>query len=60
MILLTTSGPSIAGFQLVFPVDHSGNYDPSTNIQLHLGWHLGFRAGIYDCNYDGDSQSATV
>lgn len=47
-----TSAPSIAGFQLVFPVDHSGNYDPSTNIQLHLGWHLGFRAGIYDCNYD--------
>jgi len=53
----TTSDPSIAGFQLVFPVDHSGNYDPSTNIQLHLGWHLGFRAGIYDCNYDNDSDS---
>ena len=55
----TTSGPSITGFQLVFPVDHSGNYDPSTNIQLHLGWHLGFRAGIYDCNYDSDSDSGT-
>lgn len=55
-------GPSIdGGFQLTFAVDSAGNFNPSTNIQLRLGWQLGYRIGQYDClGYFYDSASATV
>lgn len=34
-------------FLINFSVDHAGNQDLNTNIQLRLGWHLGFRVGHY-------------
>jgi hypothetical protein len=40
----------INGFELAFPIDSSGNFAPHTNIQLHLGWQLGFRLGQYVCD----------
>ena len=43
-------GPSIdGGFELVFAVDSAGNFNPATNIQLRLGWQLGYRVGQYEC-----------
>tara|TARA_A200000113_G_C8871761_1_gene356946 strand:+ start:3874 stop:5712 length:1839 start_codon:yes stop_codon:yes gene_type:complete len=45
-----TTGPSIdQGFELVFAVDGAGNFNPESNIQLRLGWQLGFRIGQYSC-----------
>jgi hypothetical protein len=42
--------PELNGFELAFPIDSSGNFAPHTNIQLHLGWQLGFRLGQYVCD----------
>ena len=43
-------GPPIDdGFELVFAVDSGGNFNPATNIQLRLGWQLGYRIGQYNC-----------
>lgn len=55
-------GPSIdGGFQLTFAVDSAGNFNPSTNIQLRLGWQLGYRIGQYDCRgYFYDSENSAV
>ena len=36
-----------SGFVARFNVSNSGNLSPETNIQLRLGWQLGFRAGQY-------------
>ena len=54
-------GPSIDdGFELVFAVDSGGNFNPATNIQLRLGWQLGYRIGQYNCRgYYYDPASAT-
>lgn len=46
------------GFELAFPVDSLGNFAPETNIQLRLGWQLGFRLGQYKC--DGSSNSGAT
>ena len=35
-------------FRITFGVDENGNQDIGTNIQLRLGWFLGFRVGIYE------------
>jgi hypothetical protein len=35
------------GFILRFNVDNDGNLDMDTNIQLRLGWQLGFRVAQY-------------
>ena len=37
------------GFALRWAVDPSGNLDLTTNLQLRLGWDLGFRSGSYWC-----------
>lgn len=34
-------------FTIDFAVDYAGNRNLSENIQMHLGWKLGFRAGQY-------------
>lgn len=48
---LEMTGPSIdSGFELVFAVDAGGNFSPAENIQLRLGWQLGYRVGAYECN----------
>ena len=53
------NGPQLTdGFELAFPVDSSGNFAPETNLQLRLGWQLGFRLGQYRC--DGSSSSGTT
>lgn len=46
----STKPELINGFELAFPIDRSGNYAPHNNIQLHLGWQLGFRLGQYVCD----------
>ena len=35
------------GFKIIFTVSRSGNLELNKNIQLKLGWQLGFRAGNY-------------
>jgi len=35
------------GFKIIFTVSRSGNLELNKNIQLKLGWQLGFRAGTY-------------
>ena len=35
------------GFKIIFTVSRSGNLELTKNIQLRLGWQLGFRAGNY-------------
>lgn len=37
------------GFTLRFNVDETGNLHNGTNLQLRLGWQLGFRAAEYIC-----------
>ena len=49
----STSTTLPTGFELAFPIDSSGNFAPETNLQLRLGWQLGFRMGQYRC--DGSS-----
>lgn len=46
------------GFELAFPINSSGNFAPETNLQLRLGWQLGFRIGQYRC--DGSSSSGAT
>lgn len=36
-----------SGFIARFNIKNNGDLDPDTNIQLRLGWQLGFRAGQY-------------
>jgi hypothetical protein len=45
----TTTGSEFSGktFTIDFAVDYAGNSNLSENIQIHLGWKLGFRAGQY-------------
>jgi len=38
------------GFELAFPIDNSGNFAPHNNLQLCLGWQLGYRLGQYTCD----------
>jgi hypothetical protein len=38
------------GFTIRFNVDNEGNLDADTNIQLRLGWQLGFRSAQYICS----------
>lgn len=53
------SSPQLTdGFELAFPVDSAGNFTPETNLQLRLGWQLGFRMGQYRC--DGSSSSGAT
>ena len=53
------NGPQLTdGFELAFPVDSAGNFTPETNLQLRLGWQLGFRLGQYRC--DGSSSSGAT
>ena len=35
-------------FRISFGVDENGNQDIGTNLQLRLGWFLGFRVGTYE------------
>jgi hypothetical protein len=42
------SGTS-TGFTVRFNIDNNGNLDVDTNIQLRLGWQLGFRSAQYIC-----------
>jgi hypothetical protein len=35
-------------FRISFGVDENGNQDIGTNLQLRLGWFLGFRVGLYE------------
>lgn len=37
------------GFTVRFNVDNDGNLDVDANIQLRLGWQLGFRSAQYIC-----------
>lgn len=45
--LIATSQFANTGFILRFNVDNDGNLDMDTNIQLRLGWQLGFRVAQY-------------
>ena len=40
---------------LVFAVDPDGNRDLRQNLQLKLGWQLGFRAGFYEAPAQSES-----
>jgi hypothetical protein len=50
-VFATPSGQTglTKGFILRFNVDETGNLNNSTNIQLRLGWQLGFRVAEYIC-----------
>lgn len=50
-VFATPSGQTglTKGFTLRFNVDETGNLNNSTNIQLRLGWQLGFRVAEYIC-----------
>ena len=37
------------GYEIIFNVDQGGSLSFSSNIQLFLGWQLGFRVGTYTC-----------
>jgi hypothetical protein len=39
----------LKGFTIIFNVDENGKLNNSTNLQLRLGWQLGFRAAEYIC-----------
>jgi len=41
------------GFTIRFNVDNNGTLDVNTNIQLRLGWQLGFRSAQYICGATG-------
>ena len=41
------------GFTVRFNIDFDGNLNLETNIQMKLGWQLGFRSGQYICNGGG-------
>lgn len=48
-----TSGPlyyKLAGFHTYFAVNPGGSLALNENIQLKLGWQLGFRSGDYECD----------
>ena len=53
-----------AGFTIRFNIDNDGNLDMDTNIQLRLGWQLGFRVAQYVCGDntvgDGNNGGAAV
>ena len=40
-----------------FNIDNKGNLDTATNLQLRLGWALGFRAAEYEIN-QGDQKAS--
>jgi hypothetical protein len=40
-------GSVITAFTIDFNVDYDGNIDQTTNLQLRLGWSLGFRTATY-------------
>lgn len=37
-------------FRITFGVNEDGNQDVGTNLQLRLGWFLGFRVSVYEGN----------
>jgi hypothetical protein len=45
------------GFTIRFNVDVDGNLNLETNIQLRLGWQLGFRSGQYICGGGADEDN---
>ena len=45
----TTTTKLTNGFTVRFNIDNNGNLDVDTNIQLRLGWQLGFRSAQYIC-----------
>ena len=47
---VVTSVFSTTGFRIQFAVNSGGCIVLSENIQLRLGWQIGFRAGGYTCN----------
>jgi hypothetical protein len=48
------------GFTIRFNVDSDGNLNLETNIQLRLGWQLGFRSGQYICGGGVDGAGACL
>ena len=56
------TAPSIFvnGFTIFFAVDTGGNRELETNVQLHLGWQLGFRLGTYKTGSVLDKISAII
>jgi hypothetical protein len=57
-----TSTSSVDTFEVQFAVDNDGNVDQNENIQLRLGWQLGFRVGTYigGPSYTGGTGAAIV
>lgn len=47
-------------FLINFSVDYAGNSDVDTNIQLRLGWQLGFRIGVYRSKIRGSILSESI
>lgn len=41
------SSSTVKTFEIQFAVDNDGNVNQNENIQLRLGWQLGFRVGTY-------------
>jgi len=56
------STSSVNTFEIQFAVDNFGNVDQNENIQLRLGWQLGFRVGTYigGPSYTGGTGAAIV
>jgi hypothetical protein len=50
----------VNGFTVFFAVDAGGNRELDTNVQLHLGWQLGFRVGTYKTGSTADKTSAII
>lgn len=49
-----------SSFLINFSVDYAGNSDVNTNIQLCLGWQLGFRIGVYRSKIRGSILSEGI
>lgn len=48
------------GFTVRFNIDGEGNLNLETNIQMRLGWQLGFRSAQYVCGMGGVGAGACV
>ena len=53
-------GQTAFPFTIRFNVNNDGNLDTDTNIQMRLGWQLGFRSAQYICGAAGPTAGACV
>ena len=51
------TGDEKAPYTVVFAVDKEGNRDLRNNLQLKLGWQLGFRMGFYEVEQGSSSRA---